>query len=117
MLRILRVSLVLLAFVAPFAFSEGPAYEPRISKASGDWKLALAGISVPKGFSIDLWAAEPLLANPVAFTIDHKGRCFVAETFRLHQGVTDIRSHRATARPTTGSTTTSPAAPSRTASP
>ena len=29
-----------------------------------------------------MWAAEPLLANPVAFCFDEKGRCFVAETFR-----------------------------------
>src|SRR5262249_39422898 len=34
-----------------------------------------------------------LLANPVAFSFDEKGRCFVAETFRLHHGVTDTRGH------------------------
>ena len=32
---------------------------------------------------MDLFAAEPLLANPVAFHIDEQGRFFVVETFRL----------------------------------
>jgi len=39
------------------------------------------------------WAPEPLLANPVAICTDEKGRWYVAETFRLHAGVTDIREH------------------------
>jgi quinoprotein glucose dehydrogenase len=42
---------------------------------------------------IELFAAEPLLANPVAFCIDEKGRFYVAETFRLGAGVTDTREH------------------------
>ena len=40
---------------------------------------------------VDLWAAEPLLANPVEFCFDNKGRVFVAETYRLHAGVSDNR--------------------------
>lgn len=48
---------------------------------------------VPKGFKVELVAAEPLLANPVAFCVDHQGRFYVAETYRLHAGVTDIRGH------------------------
>ena len=34
-----------------------------------------------------------MLANPVCFAFDEKGRFYVAETFRLHDGVTDIRGH------------------------
>jgi quinoprotein glucose dehydrogenase len=34
-----------------------------------------------------------LLANPVSIAFDEKGRCFVAETYRLHHGVTDNRRH------------------------
>src|SRR5262249_50936703 len=37
-----------------------------------------------------LVAAEPLLANPVAFSIDEQGRFYVAETFRCGAGVPDI---------------------------
>jgi quinoprotein glucose dehydrogenase len=32
-----------------------------------------------------------MLANPVAFNFDEKGRAYVCETFRLHAGVDDIR--------------------------
>jgi quinoprotein glucose dehydrogenase len=53
----------------------------------------MARIRVPSGLKIDLFAAEPLLANPVAFCFDEKGACFVAETFRIQQGVTDNRNH------------------------
>ena len=34
-----------------------------------------------------------MLANPVGFGFDEKNRFYVAETFRLHAGVTDIRGH------------------------
>jgi quinoprotein glucose dehydrogenase len=48
---------------------------------------------VPAGLTVELFAAEPLLANPVAFCIDEKGVTYVAETFRLGEGVTDTREH------------------------
>src|SRR2546429_10019207 len=32
-----------------------------------------------------------MLANPVAFDFDEKGRAYVCETFRLNAGVDDIR--------------------------
>jgi quinoprotein glucose dehydrogenase len=67
-------------------------YTPRVLPASDEPERAMKNIRVPQGMKIDLWAAEPLLANPVVFSIDHKGRIYVAETFRLHAGVTDIRS-------------------------
>ena len=45
------------------------------------------------GVEAQLVAAEPLLANPVAFDIDEQGRFYVVESFRLHKGVMDIRGH------------------------
>src|SRR5215204_6710055 len=66
---------------------------PRVAAASDEGELAMKRFRIPKGFKVELFAAEPLLANPVAFAIDEKGRFFVAETFRLHSGVTDIRGH------------------------
>jgi quinoprotein glucose dehydrogenase len=66
---------------------------PRVAAASDEGERATKRFRVPKGFKVELFAAEPLLANPVAFSIDEKGRFFVAETFRLHAGVTDIRQH------------------------
>ncbi|MEX1024734.1 MAG: HEAT repeat domain-containing protein [Planctomycetota bacterium] len=54
---------------------------------------ALAAIAVPEGWSAKVWAAEPHLANPVAFTIDDRGEVYVCETYRLHRGVTDMRDY------------------------
>jgi quinoprotein glucose dehydrogenase len=54
---------------------------------------ALKKFSVAPGLRVDLWAAEPLLANPVAFAFDDKGRAFVVETYRRRTSVPDIRKH------------------------
>jgi quinoprotein glucose dehydrogenase len=69
-------------------------YAPYIAPASDAGQKALKQFRVPEGVEGKLWAAEPLLANPVAFCFDEQGRCYVAETFRLHRGVTDNRQHR-----------------------
>src|ERR1700704_1268521 len=68
-------------------------YEPKISAASSEASFAIKRIRVPKGFQVSLFAAEPMLANPVCFCVDEKNRFYVAETFRLHDGVTDVREH------------------------
>jgi len=68
-------------------------YPPPVAPASNEGELALKGFTVPEGLKVELVAAEPHLANPVAFTIDENGRFYVVETFRLHAGVTDIRGH------------------------
>src|SRR5262249_5349314 len=77
------------------AQSDGPtkAYNPPINPASDEGLKAIKRIRIPEGLEVTLFAAEPMLANPVCFCFDEKGRLFVAETFRLHQGVTDNRSH------------------------
>jgi len=71
----------------------GQPYRPKVAAASDEGVNAIKRVKIADGFVMRQWAAEPLLANPVAFTFDNKGRCFVAETFRLHAGVTDIRNH------------------------
>ena len=45
------------------------------------------------GLQAKLWAAEPMLANPVAFDFDEKGRLFVSETHRYRTSVLDIRDY------------------------
>lgn len=62
-------------------------------EATREAELAAKKFKLAPGLKVDLWAAEPQLANPVAFCIDEHGRIYVAETHRLHQGVTDIRGH------------------------
>jgi quinoprotein glucose dehydrogenase len=69
------------------------AFAPNIAPASKEGEAALQRIRVPQGVKGTVYAAEPLLANPVSFCFDEKGRLYVAETFRLHRGVTDNRHH------------------------
>ena len=73
--------------------SQSQPYSPPVAPASDEAKRAIRSFRVPSGLNVELFAAEPLLANPVAFCIDEKGTVYVAETFRLNAGVTDTREH------------------------
>ena len=70
-----------------------PPEEPKIAEASNEGEQALAGFRIPAGLKGELWAAEPMLANPVAFCFDNRGRIFVCETFRQKRGIEDNRDH------------------------
>jgi quinoprotein glucose dehydrogenase len=69
------------------------ANEPKIAAASKDGEVAIKTFRVPKALRMELVAAEPFVANPVAFWIDERGRFYVAETFRQEKGVEDNRKH------------------------
>ncbi len=66
---------------------------PEIAAASDEAELALTTFKYPEGWKAELWAAEPMLANPVVFTIDAQGRIWVCESYRQEKGVTDNRGH------------------------
>lgn len=95
MYKILSLSYSLLLIISASAAEAilNPAVPaaPRVAPASGEGELAIKRMQVAPGLKIDLWAAEPLLANPVTFVFDEKGRAYVCETFRLGAGVDDIR--------------------------
>jgi quinoprotein glucose dehydrogenase len=89
-------SLVLLSLTLDSARAqESPPkeYTPRIESASDEGRRALAAFKLKPGFQVELFAAEPLLANPVCFSVDGQGRFYVAETFRHQAGVADTRDH------------------------
>lgn len=50
----------------------GPALSP---------EEAIAKMKVPEGFTVELVAAEPDVVNPVAMTIDERGRFWITESF------------------------------------
>ena len=94
MLRPLTVlSLILLTLAVTSLEAQPDPYANKVAPASDQWKTVAKRMQLPPGVKVDLWAAEPHVANIVAFHFDEKGRCYVAETFRLHHGVTDNRSH------------------------
>lgn len=85
-----RTLLTLLACVAGIAVGPAVAVGQREygfdnRKASGQPYLkpqeTVARFQVPEEFEVKLFAAEPLVTNPIAFTIDEKGRTWVIECF------------------------------------
>jgi quinoprotein glucose dehydrogenase len=87
---------LLLALAAPALCQHGAAdaFRPRILDAGDGPAKALAGFVPAAGLRVEAIAAEPDLANPVAFHIADDGRIYVVETHRLGQGVIDMRSHQ-----------------------
>ncbi len=64
-----------------------------IEGESTEGQDAITGFKVPEGTLIRLFAAEPMLANPVALEVDRNGRVLVAETFRQEtEGIPDNRT-------------------------
>ena len=62
-------------------------YAPNIAKASAEGENAIKNIRLQAGYKAELFAAEPMLANPVALEVDGRGRVYVVETFRHGIGV------------------------------
>ncbi len=92
MRKALVLALLPLAAACSLVLADKP-YTPPVEPASDEAPKAVKKIRVPQGLQVNLWAAEPMLANPVCFCFDAQNRCYVAETWRYHGGVTDIRGH------------------------
>jgi quinoprotein glucose dehydrogenase len=66
---------------------------PEIAGASDEGQQAIKGFKIPQGVEGQLFAAEPMVANIVAFYMDDKGKLYACETFRQSKGVEDNRGH------------------------
>lgn len=73
------------------AAAEVPTAKEVVTPAA---KLATKAFQLPEGFTLTTVATEPNLANPVAFCFDPSGRIFVAETYRVGNGIEDNRHHK-----------------------
>lgn len=84
-----------ITFLFPAAFQTSAAddYSPKIAGKSEEGQMALQTFTLPEGMKGKLAAAEPAIANPVAFTVADDGSVYVCETFRQQMGVEDNRSH------------------------
>ena len=74
-------------------FKQPKPIRPSIAAASEEPFQAMKAIQVPSQWDINVFAAEPDVANIVAFDVDNQGRVFVCESFRQSNGVTDNRNH------------------------
>ncbi len=81
------VTLMLSSLVARAAEGDG-------AKSAGnvDPEAAIAQFTVPPGFAVSLFAAEPRVSNPSAFAIDERGRFYVVEANRRRKEVLDVRN-------------------------
>lgn len=80
--------LLLLTLVAALAAQDQPA------AASVEAREALKTFTLEPGWKVALWASEPLLANPVVFSVETPGSILVCETWRqADKGVPDNRDH------------------------
>ena len=68
---------------------ESPVIEP----ASDEGKTAISQFKFPANLQCEMIAAEPDVANIVAFHRDYQGNIYVCETFRQGKGVEDNRNH------------------------
>ncbi|MEM9369178.1 MAG: PQQ-dependent sugar dehydrogenase [Planctomycetota bacterium] len=75
------------------ASSQREPLDPDVKPASGEAQETMSAVRIPEGWTIELVASEPDVANVVAFDVDDRGQIFVCETFRQNQGVTDNRAH------------------------
>lgn len=87
----LFVLAALIASAVPPEEQKGRATPP----AKGSAEEAVGQVRVEGGLKVEVWAAEPLMKNPVAFCFDEKGRAYVAESDRFGNGVPDTRGHMA----------------------
>jgi quinoprotein glucose dehydrogenase len=68
---------------------------PALAEESTEGISAMDAFRVPETLKCSLFAAEPMVGNPVAFAFDRFGRVFVCESYRQNKGVTDNRGHDA----------------------
>lgn len=61
---------------------------------SGEHEAARKKLKLAPGIEAMLWAADPHVQNPVAISIDEKGRIYVAECFRRHTSTLDIHMRK-----------------------
>jgi putative heme-binding domain-containing protein len=86
MMSLFRPAFVWLALLSlsSSAFAQGLAIPRRHDRAPGPAltpEQAVAKMTVPEGFTVEIVASEPQIMNPVAMCIDEKGRFWVTESF------------------------------------
>lgn len=85
---ILLAATAVVASAVPGVDPAAAPHPPAVAAASDDPVHAAAGFGLPEGFLVELFAAEPDVANPVAFSVD-AGNCL-----RLRNLPPEPRRHR-----------------------
>ncbi len=91
-----RIAALSLMFVVGFSsavWSQSIPEAPVIEPASDEGQAAIPQFKFPENLQCEMIAAEPDVANIVAFHRDYQGNIYVCETFRQGKGVEDNRNH------------------------
>ena len=67
---------------------------PARAQEHADQEASRKKLFLAPGLEATLWASDPMLANPVAISIDEKGRVYVAECWRRHTSTLDIHMRK-----------------------
>lgn len=86
--RLMLISLACFAAMFGLAWSTPPVLPDGTDAAA----KRLAIFKVPDGMKVELFAAEPKLASPVAIGLDERNRVYVAEEYRFNLGTEENRT-------------------------
>lgn len=84
---------VLLACVCLYLSCESTyALPPTLPDGTDAAVKRIHAFQVPAGMKVELFAAEPKLASPVAISVDERNRVYVAEEYRFNLGTEENRT-------------------------
>jgi quinoprotein glucose dehydrogenase len=87
-------SLAVVALLGLVALAVPPEEEKKQKKkAENSPDASAARAQIEGGLKATVWAAEPQFQNPIAFSFDEAGRCYIVEANRYKDGVPDTRGH------------------------
>ena len=74
------------------SFAHVSAAPPELPDGTAAARKRVAAFKIPDGMKVELFAAEPKLASPVAIGLDERNRVFVAEEYRFNLGTEENRT-------------------------
>ena len=87
--RCITLACLALLGIGGSLLAQSTSHSPAFDAAASDARR----FELAPGLKLSTWAAEPLLANGVAFSFDGLGRCYVAESHRWSISIFDITQH------------------------
>ncbi|MGE3408524.1 MAG: PVC-type heme-binding CxxCH protein [Pirellulales bacterium] len=81
--------MALTAMIGPGRIAAAP---PELPDGTAAAVKQISTMRVPEGMKVELFAAEPKLASPVAIGVDERNRVFVAEEYRFNLGTEENRT-------------------------
>lgn len=91
-MKLLSLVLCTLLLAASASAAEPGQTDADLPDGSRDAGARIATLRVPKNIKVELFAAEPQLASPVAICLDEQNRVYVAEEYRFNRGTEENRT-------------------------